>query len=78
MSKKLCLLALAGSVLLTAALCGCNTNPGDTASNGSGNGASHSATSNGGDKTSHSPLQSIVSEVDNLVSPVFGQNQQYS
>lgn len=78
MSKKLCVLALAGSVLLTAALCGCNTKPEDTASNGSGNGASHSATSNGGDKTSRSPLQSIVSEADKLVSAVFWQNQQYS
>lgn len=79
MRKILCVFVLAGAITVTAALCGCNTNPQDTASNGSGIGTSSgsmpSNPSSGANGSSDNPI--VSSESDELISAVFWENQRY-
>ena len=77
MKKTFCILALAGVVSMTAALCGCNSNPQDTDSNDSSMGTSSapmsSNPSSGANGSSSGSRMS--SESDDLVSAVFWENQ---
>lgn len=78
MKKAIATIALSGAIMLTAILCGCNTNPQDTTSNGSSNaGSSNSSTSShssgtGSSSSNHSSTSSpsTSSDADDLVSPV--------
>lgn len=77
MKKAIATIALSGAIMLTAILCGCNTNPQDTASNGSSNAGSSSSTTShssgtGSTSSNHSSTSShsTSSGADDLVSPV--------
>ena len=77
MKKAIATIALSGAIMLTAILCGCNTNPQDTASNGSSNAGSSSSTISNSSGTGSSSSNrsstsspSTSSDADDLVSPV--------
>ena len=75
MKKAIATIALSGAIMLTAILCGCNTNPQDTASNGSSGGSSsstisHSSGTGSSSNRSSTSSPSTSSSADDLVSPV--------